>query len=433
MSTETPRKKKKKRSRIGAWWYRTRRRFASWLASLGTEDGTKKKKKKHHRKLRKQVIMALVLVAAIACAILIPRGITDSKLKNLGYTNTQIDAIRSQKLTSTILDNQYYSEYLAQSIEDGTLNTDYIAYYTVVSSSDGLDAVDFLLIGRLRDKGYEEDQILNLFENLQFWEITPLLVFDYQYDETAYISDCQEHESENSTSYFVLSGTYYTPYENTRLVEDSTNVNMLVNKTWYLDSSYIPANLTELDTRYASEGRSLAGVAAEALYAWSSAGAEVGVTFYAASAYRSYDDQSSIYNSYLSAYGQEETDAMSARPGFSEHQTGYTVDVAATNEDDTPEYKDTNAYQWTSTNSQDYGWILRYPEGKETITGYEFESWHYRYLGIPLAQAVYASEMTYDEFYMLYLKGWDDETCRPSDEILTASDWQTVYASAITG
>jgi hypothetical protein len=73
----------------------------------------------------------------------------------------------------------------------------------------------------------------------------------------------------------------------------------------------------------------------------------------------------------------------------------------------------------------DYGWILRYPEGKETITGYEFESWHYRYLGKELAQAVSASHLTYDEYYCLYLKGWDDEANKPSDEIIAANDYRT--------
>ncbi|NCB33834.1 MAG: hypothetical protein EOM64_08145, partial [Erysipelotrichia bacterium] len=77
----------------------------------------------------------------------------------------------------------------------------------------------------------------------------------------------------------------------------------------------------------------------------------------------------------------------------------------------------------------DYGWILRYPEGKETITGYEFESWHYRYLGKELAQAVTASKLTYDEYWCLYLKGWDDEANKPSDAILNAAG-ETADASA---
>ena len=88
------------------------------------------------------------------------------------------------------------------------------------------------------------------------------------------------------------------------------------------------------------------------------------------------------------------------------------------------------AYRWTSTNSPDYGWILRYPEGKESITGYEFESWHYRYLGVDLARAVAVSGMTYDEFYCLYLKPWNGEgENKPKDSILEASDWHNLIAA----
>ena len=75
------------------------------------------------------------------------------------------------------------------------------------------------------------------------------------------------------------------------------------------------------------------------------------------------------------------------------------------------------------------GWILRYPENKEDITGYEYESWHYRYVGKDLAQAVYKSGMTYDEFWSLYLKPWSDETNKPSDAVLANSDWHNLLKS----
>ncbi|MBR3128410.1 MAG: M15 family metallopeptidase, partial [Solobacterium sp.] len=221
-----------------------------------------------------------------------------------------------------------------------------------------------------------------------------------------------------------------TFYENTLPVDDANNVNMLVNKTYYLDGSYVPPQLTDLSIQYAATDRQLAQVAADGLADWCNAGRNVGVTFYATSAYRSYESQETLYRNYVGVYGEAQTDLLSARPGFSEHQTGYTVDIAATHEDDIDEFKDTLAYRWTSINSPDYGWILRYPAGKECITGYEFESWHYRYLGVDLARAVYASGMTYDEFYCLYLKPWNGEgENKPKDSILEASDWHTLIAA----
>ena len=124
----------------------------------------------------------------------------------------------------------------------------------------------------------------------------------------------------------------------------------------------------------------------------------------------------------VSSSGQASADALSARPGYSEHQTGLTVDIAATNEE-SKNCAETNAYLWTSTNSPTYGWILRYPQGKEQITGYDFEPWHYRYIGKALAEAVSESKLTYDEFYALYLKPWDNEENKPSNDILNATNY----------
>ncbi len=385
-----------------------------------------RKKKRVHRHLRKEIWFVLAGIAAVLLLIYVPRIRQSNALKKLGYSKEAIAEIRKDKLADTLLENHYYSDYLQSSILDGTLNTDYLDLYTAVSSDRGLDARDFLIAGRLKDKGYEADQIQNLFKNLEWWEITPLLVFDYQPIETNYIDDVISHRDSSSRTNFVLSGTYYTPYGNTKAA-DSSSITMLVNKTYYLDQSYSPAGLTELSSYYAASGQQLGAEAAAAMQAWGDAGRGVNVYFYASSAYRSYESQETVYNNYVLAYGQDGADARSARPGFSEHQTGLTVDLAATGDDEGLEFKDTAAYQWTSTNSQDYGWILRYPEGKESITGYEFESWHYRYVGVEIAQAVYNSQLTYDEFWMLYLAPWESEDSKPSDAVLNAASYKVYY------
>ncbi|MBQ1319810.1 MAG: M15 family metallopeptidase [Solobacterium sp.] len=401
-----------------------------WKQNTAQTGNKTVRRKRRRLKLKKEVWYAIAGVAAVLLLILVPRAMDNSKLKKLGYKKDEIAAIREQKLTRTLLENEWYSPYLAQAIKNNSLDKDYLELYTVVSPERGLSAQDFLLYNRLLDKGYVDKQLLNLFKNLKYWEMTPLLVFDYQYDETMYINDCTSHRETNSQDHFVLDGNYYTFYENTLPVDDVSSVDMLVNKTYYLDGSYLPPQLTDLSIQYAATDRQLAQTAADALADWCNAGRGVGVTFYATSAYRSYESQETLYRNYVGVYGEAQTDLMSARPGFSEHQTGYTVDIAATHEDDIEEFKDTLAYRWTSTNSPDYGWILRYPEGKESITGYEFESWHYRYLGVDLARAVAASGMTYDEFYCLYLKPWNGEgENKPKDSILEASDWHNLIAA----
>ena len=112
------------------------------------------------------------------------------------------------------------------------------------------------------------------------------------------------------------------------------------------------------------------------------------------SGFRSYWDQNRIYNNYVSIYGQEETDTFSARPGTSEHQTGLAFDIGAIDDD----MGNWPSGIWLKENAHKYGFIIRYPEGKQHITGYKYEPWHIRYLGVDLATRVYNSGLTLEEY-----------------------------------
>lgn len=435
-TSETKKRKKRKKYRLVLPWNNP-----NVKSNAGTKSAGKKKKRKKLKfrfdprkfefrsfliglkRVRKEVWFVLAGVIALICLITIPRSVETSKLKKLGYDKEAIAAIREQKLAKTLIDNEWYSDYLASCLKSNTVNTDYLELYTVIEGEKYLDNTDFLMVNRLRDIGYEEDQILNLYKNLRFVELTPLLLYDYQLIEQNYIDDCLNHPENNRTT-FVLSNSYRRPYEQTYAANPSDS-SMLVNKTWYLDGSYVPPNLTDLSVQCGSAGARLSKEAADAMEEWAAAGRELGLAFYAISAYRPYDAQKTLYDNYVLAHGQEQADRESARPGFSEHQTGLTVDVTATGEE-SKDFSETSAFIWASLNCADYGWILRYPEGKEDITGYEYESWHYRYLGKDLAQAVTKTGMTYDEFWSLYLKPWSDETNIPSEDILSSTDWHNL-------
>ena len=112
------------------------------------------------------------------------------------------------------------------------------------------------------------------------------------------------------------------------------------------------------------------------------------------SAFRSYDYQNTLYNNYVSWYGKEQADTFSARAGYSEHQTGLAIDVNTI--DDSFAY--TPEAVWLAQHAHEYGFIIRYPKGKESITGYQYEPWHIRYLGIETATAVYNSGLTLEEY-----------------------------------
>ena len=122
------------------------------------------------------------------------------------------------------------------------------------------------------------------------------------------------------------------------------------------------------------------------------------------SSFRDYASQLRVYDNYKNNHGEEYADKIAARPGFSEHQTGLALDIFSIKSSAQATFKDSDAYQWLKENSYKYGFILRYPENLENITGYNFESWHYRYVGKDLAKKVYESGLTYDEYYAYYIE-----------------------------
>lgn len=112
------------------------------------------------------------------------------------------------------------------------------------------------------------------------------------------------------------------------------------------------------------------------------------------SGYRSYDYQKQLYESYVARDGQAAADRYSARPGTSEHQTGLAFDVASLEQS----FGQSEAGIWLANHAHEYGFIIRYPQGKEHITGYMYEPWHIRYLGYDVANDVYASGLTLEEY-----------------------------------
>ncbi len=154
---------------------------------------------------------------------------------------------------------------------------------------------------------------------------------------------------------------------------------LVVNKTYPLPSSYAPGWETE---------------ASGPLWEMIAAAKSEGIKLWMTSGYRSYYDQQYIYNGYVKRDGQEEADTYSARPGHSEHQTGLAYDL----NDLTWDFGETPEGIWVAENCHKYGFILRYPAGKEDITGYKYEPWHIRYVGVEKATEIYESGLCLEEF-----------------------------------
>lgn len=129
-----------------------------------------------------------------------------------------------------------------------------------------------------------------------------------------------------------------------------------------------------------------------------------GFELVAFSGFRTYEYQQNLYTNYVSRDGKKAADRYSARPGYSEHQTGMTYDIGEKGNESvwlTSEFGETPAGKWLHTNAHKFGFILRYPDGKEDITGYMYESWHFRYVGEKIAKAVFEADTTLEEYLKL--------------------------------
>ena len=167
-----------------------------------------------------------------------------------------------------------------------------------------------------------------------------------------------------------------------------------------------PEDLTPLPGAYASRGE-LRAPACRAYVAMADAAQEAGCPISCVSPYRSYAQQQSIYNDYVSRHSLALADTYSARPGFSEHQTGLCVDVTAEGAEYT-EFDQTAAFRWMTEHAHEYGFILRYGDGMDYITGYIYEPWHYRYVGAEAAAYIHSHDLTFEEYYYYYIL--DDDT-----------------------
>ncbi len=170
------------------------------------------------------------------------------------------------------------------------------------------------------------------------------------------------------------------------LVADYKPSNLVIPNVWVLQSGNIEKNHMEKTAAFHLE-ELFKGAAEENIY------------LVAISGYRSYKRQSTLYNQYIRQYGIKYTDTVSAQPGKSEHQTGLAMDVSAKSVGYSlsTRFGTTKEGIWLAQNAHNYGFIIRYPKGKEKITGYSYEPWHIRYVGQELAQLIYTQGLTLEE------------------------------------
>ena len=179
----------------------------------------------------------------------------------------------------------------------------------------------------------------------------------------------------------------------------------LVNKDPenHLDPSYKAEDLEPIKYYAADRNkytRFMRAEAAEAFHRLVETAAEEGIDIVMTTAYRSYEFQQILWDNYVAQKGEEEANKTSARPGESEHQTGLAVDLSTSEIDyrNSSDFADTAAGRWVAENAHKFGFILRFPEDKTDITGYSYEPWHIRYVGLTAAADIYEETLTLEEY-----------------------------------
>ncbi|WP_062136131.1 M15 family metallopeptidase [Demequina aestuarii] len=181
-------------------------------------------------------------------------------------------------------------------------------------------------------------------------------------------------------------------------LDDPASPWVVVNKSRAIDPlTWVPP---ELDS---DGGAPMVPEASLALAAMRAAAADAGVAISVGSGYRAYGSQRSIYSEYVSRWGRARADRFSARPGHSEHQSGFAVDVFGSLGCRLKAcFADEPAGEWVVAHGHEYGFIVRYPPGAEEVTGYKHEPWHLRYVGVELATEMRERGIaTMEEFFSL--------------------------------
>lgn len=224
-----------------------------------------------------------------------------------------------------------------------------------------------------------------------------------QHDQPKTIDDVSDSTKSDNADAGMLDDFDKTSYS----IDELDSIWLVVNKSRPIDLDYVPSDLRMVNVAHkagkSDSEMSMRNVAAVALEEMFEAASVDSIDLQLGSGYRSSELQNYYYTNYVQAYSQEEADKFSARPGTSEHQIGLVADVSGVDEVCYLEicFADTAEGRWLVDNAHLYGFIVRYPKGKENITGYQFEPWHLRYVGKELASELLDKNLTIEEFFNL--------------------------------
>ena len=407
------------------------------------------------RQIKKYMINKIVISVAILFALWALTGIymvhhksPEDKLKDIGYSIEEIAQLKTHLNSNSlaILTEYQYNEKIIEIVRGKDFNEknlkqylDFLNKFNTAKVSD----IIFLVNNRKNDIAYSPDisNIIN-HEDFRLEDLDRYLSYYEKYELEAnliilavyYDLDKEDMELDDISALF-LGKDYYLQrnliryknyynknqtlspneiiirvnsnidkvfYQDINSADLSKNTLVLVNKFYYLDNNYVPNKLVDIGSTYGT-GK-LQEEAYEAYLRMYNDAKKENLNLYIVSAYRSYERQNILYTGYVSSDGQKNADTYSARAGYSEHQTGLAIDLGTFTNRNLNNFSKTKEFIWTKNNAHKYGFIIRYPSGKEYITGYMYEPWHIRFVGIEAATYIYEHNITFDEYFEYFVK-----------------------------
>ncbi len=356
------------------------------------------KKKKY--KVKWSRIFLVFLFLGITVYFLIQTFHNDSNrdiLLKVGYSQEEVTELRKKLSNIEIekLAEQSYLSYLTDLLKEEEYHSEnlfsYIDYISQIDADYSLKDVVYFVNRKI---SYPYSQKLVDVIHQDYFILSRLDRYMHYHSDDA---------KEIVTN--VNSDLDYEFYTNIQKTDTSKDTLLIVNKYYQLEKDYHYGDLVVMDSQYDNKsGSRLSSVAYEAFKKLVDDAEKEGYHIRNNSAYRSYATQNSLYQNYKNANGLEWADKWSARPGHSEHQTGLALDVGEKEHTNLNDFVNSKEFIWMKDHAHLYGFILRYPEGKEYLTGYGYEPWHYRYVGIEVATYIYEHQITFEEYYAYFIK-----------------------------
>lgn len=368
---------------------------------------------KKYRIRKKNVLILAGIILVIAYIIINPfELIAKNKLKKLNYSDNAVKYIIKKGVQDDTLSHEY-SEFIDKTIDNKEFKVEYFKTYIDLKYYEKSN--DIFLINKLIEKGYgvedinlvlksgNNNSIKTFVEGTKYDKLSDFLKYDYA--KLSLLDRYIEYKASNVCTYkdavvmvnIGLDSEFYDNY----IDVNTFSFTMIVNKYHKLSESFVPDDLVDVPkSLIAGNGKEqMNRVALEAFQNMArNLTNETTKKIYVSNAYRSYQEQEETYNKLLKQKGESYVNNSVSKPGFSEHQTGliFNIDVVG-------EYNNSVEKEWLKNNAHKYGFILRYPDKKEEITGYKGITKQYRYVGEEVATYIAKNNITFEEYYAMFL------------------------------